>query len=460
MTRLNIQIYFWLIMMCLCLTKTHSAYSQNQPSEKPNIIVILADDLGYGDTSIYGGDVNTPNIDRLASEGLRFTDFHSNGANCSPTRAALLTGRYQQRINIEGALGEHAKGLGSEHAKNERTIADYLKRASYKTALVGKWHLGYNQEQSPIHFGFDEFVGMLHGATDYHSHVNTFGRFDWWHNEKPVKEEGYVTDLITSHSLDFIQKWKDEPFFLVVSHLAIHFPWQTPGDDPHRVEGNRYRANGDEPLSRHGQHSPNNYQKVVEVMIKELDKNVGQIVEKIYDAQIQNETLILFLSDNGGILEQSGYPVSSNGILRGAKHSLYEGGHRIPAIAWWPGMIEAGRISNETAMTMDILPTFLDILKIPVPNDDSPNRLDGISISPLLLDKKRLPARTFFWKKGDEVAVRSGDWKLYLPSDQSQTELYNLDDSVREKQNLSQQYPHIVKDLQYQSEQWINDVTQ
>lgn len=445
-------------MMCLCLTQTHLAYSQNQSSEKPNIIVILADDLGYGDTSIYGGDVNTPNIDRLASEGLRFTDFHSNGANCSPTRAALLTGRYQQRMGIEGALGEHAKGLGSEHATNEITIADYLKKAGYKTALVGKWHLGYNQEQNPIHFGFDEFVGMLHGATDYHSHVNTFGRFDWWHNEKPVNEDGYVTDLITSHSVDFIQEWKDEPFFLMVSHLAIHFPWQTPDDEPHRVEGNRYRASGDQPLSRHGQHSPQEYQEIVGIMIKELDKSVGQIVDKIYDTQLENETMILFLSDNGGILEQSGYPVSSNGNLRGAKHSLYEGGHRIPAIAWWPGMIEAGRVSNETAMTMDILPTFLDILKIPVPNYYSPNRLDGISISTLILDKKRLPARTFFWKKGDEVAVRSGDWKLYLPDDNSQAELYNLSDDVSENQNLSHQYPHIVKNLQYKSKQWINDV--
>jgi arylsulfatase A-like enzyme len=453
-------IFLGLIITGFAQPQIHSAYSQNQSSEKPNIIVILADDLGYGDTSVYGGNTPTPNIDKLASEGLRFTDFHSNGANCSPTRAALLTGRYQQRMGIEGALGEHAKGLGSVEATNERTIADYLRKAGYQTALVGKWHLGYNQEQNPIHFGFDQFVGMLHGATDYHSHVNTFGRFDWWHNEKLVKEEGYVTDLITSHSVDFIQEWKEEPFFLMVSHLAIHFPWQTPDDEPHRVEGSRYRANGDEPLSRHGQHSPEDYHEVVGIMIRELDKSVGQIVDKIYDTQLENQTMIFFLSDNGGILEQSGYPVSSNGILRGAKHSLYEGGHRIPAIVWWPGKIEADRVSHETAITMDILPTFMDILKIPVPDEESTNRLDGISIASLIFDKKTLPARTLFWKKGDEIAVRSGTWKFYQPSDQSQVELYNLDNSMREDQNLSQRYPHLVKDLKYRAELWINNVTQ
>ncbi len=250
---------------------------QNSPSyrsEKPNIIIILADDLGYGDLSCYGSSkVKTPHIDKLANEGLRFTDFHSNGAVCSPTRAALLTGRYQQRMGITGALGEGEKGLGGPEAKSEITIAQYLKKAGYHTGMIGKWHLGYNEEQNPIHFGFDEFRGMLHGAVDYHSHINTFGRFDWWQNEKTIKENGYITHLVTDHTEKLIEKWKDEPFFLFVSHLAIHFPWQTPDDEAHREEGKKYRdVSG--PLNRLGPHPPEKSGNVVRIMIEELDKSV------------------------------------------------------------------------------------------------------------------------------------------------------------------------------------------
>jgi arylsulfatase A len=166
---------------------------------QPNVIVILADDLGYGDLGVYGNKVNrTPNLDRMAREGMRFTDFHTNGANCSPTRAALLTGRYQQRCGIEGALDEGAKGLPQDCTV---TIAERLRDAGYATGLMGKWHLGYSPENGPTRHGFDEFVGHLHGATDYVSHVDKYGRMDWWHNEKPVAEQGYNTTLITQHSV-------------------------------------------------------------------------------------------------------------------------------------------------------------------------------------------------------------------------------------------------------------------
>jgi len=435
-----------------------NTFAQSGNTNLPNIILIVADDLGYGDVSAYGGSVDTPNIDRLIHEGLKFNDFHTNGANCSPTRAALITGRYQQRVGIEGALGEGALGLGAPEAEGVITMADYLRRAGYKTGKVGKWHLGYNLAQSPIHFGFDRFIGMLHGATDYHSHVNTFGRFDWWHNDNIVKEEGYITDLITEHSIRLLEEWRDETFFLFVSHLAIHFPWQTPEDEPHRIEGKQYRGYGDEPLSRYGQHHPSKYQEVAAVMIEELDKSVGKILDQVYELGIENETIILFTSDNGGIIEASGYPVSSNGNLRGAKHSLYEGGHRVPAVAWWPGFIPAAVESDETIMTMDLLPTFMELANIKIPESNSTNALDGISIVPHLIDRVSLPSRVLYWKLGNNSkAVRSGDWKLIVNTDGT-TELYYLANDIGEENDLSETYTEITRILSEKINFWINSI--
>ena len=438
-----------------------SCIKNSTSKKRPNFVIILADDFGYGDVSINGGDVITPNIDKLAKEGLLFTDFHSNGAVCSPTRAALLTGRYQQRMGIISALGEGEKGLGSPQARNEVTIAQYLKKAGYHTGIVGKWHLGYNEEQNPIHFGFDEFRGMLHGAVDYHSHVNTFGRFDWWHNNDLVREEGYATHLITDHAEKLINKWKEEPFFLFVSHLAIHFPWQTPDDEAHREEGKKYRdVSG--PLNRLGPHPPEESGETVRVMIKELDKSVGKILARLKDAGIDKNTFVLFLSDNGGIVKyRGGYTeISSNKPLRGAKGQLYEGGHRVPAVAWWPGKIEAGKVTGQVAMTMDILPTILKMAGIDLIKEEPVNKIDGIDISSLLLEGKSLPARKLFWHTGKAMAIRSGDWKLILSNQNDAVQLYDLKTDIGEKNNIADENPRITKELLKELNIWKQQVVQ
>jgi len=192
-------------------------------ARRPNIVLILADDLGYGDLGCYGAaETRTPHIDRLAGEGLRFTDFHANAASCSPTRAALLTGRYQQRSGVESALSEKSPGLQGD----ARTIAEYLKPAGYATAVFGKWHLGSRPDSRalPNRRGFDEFRGARHGGVDYHSHVDRYGRLDWWHDEKQLDEPGYATDLVTRYAVDFIANHRDKPFCLYLSHLASHFP--------------------------------------------------------------------------------------------------------------------------------------------------------------------------------------------------------------------------------------------
>ena len=433
--------------------------TQETPRRKPNIVIILADDLGYGDVGCYGNPVNkTPHIDALAAEGLRFTDFHANGAVCSPTRAALLTGRYQQRMGIEGTLGEGDMGLGGPQARNEITMSMYFREMGYRTGIMGKWHLGYGLKQSPIHFGFDEFRGMLHGAVDYHSHVNTFGRFDWWHNEKLSKERGYVTDLITDHSLRFIEAHRDKPFFLFVSHGAIHFPWQTPRDKAHREEGKRYRdVSG--PLNRLGPHPPEKTGDVVRVMIEEVDKSVGRITAKLRELELDKQTLVFFASDNGGILDyRGGYTeISSNGPLRGAKGSVYEGGHRVPAIAWWPGKIKPGLTTHETAMTMDLMPTFFELANLALPAASGPNALDGISLKSLLFVGEPLCQRTLFWKVGNSRAIRRGSWKLVKRGDGS-SELYDLETDVGERRNLAGSNPALVRELLTALSEWEIDI--
>ena len=431
--------------------------TRGEPS-RPNVVLILADDLGYGDIGRYGGRARTPHLDRLAGEGLVFSDFHANGPVCSPTRAALLTGRYQQRMGIDNALGEGQTGLGHPRAKGEITVAEYLRRAGYRTGIVGKWHLGYEPEQNPLNFGFDEFRGMLHGAVDYHSHVNTFGRFDWWHDRSLVKEEGYVTDLITEHSLSFLERHRKVPFFLFVSHLAIHSPWQTPDDVGQREVGKKYRdVSG--PLNKLGPHPPDKAGAAVRRMIEEMDKGVGRITAKLRELGLAENTLVFFTSDNGGIREYRGgyYDISSNGPLRGGKGALSEGGHRVPAIAAWPGCIRAGITTSETALTMDLLPTLLLLAGAPLPAEDGPNRLDGTSLSSLLLGGQSLPPRTVFWAAHNSLAVRSGSWKL-LVEPGSDSRLYDLDTDIAESRDLAGLYPERVAAMEAELHAWRGEV--
>lgn len=396
---------------------------------EPNIILILADDLGYADLGVFGNKINrTPHLDRLANEGIRFTDFHSNGANCSPTRVAILTGQYQQRWGIEGALGEGAKGLSQQSI----TIAERLRDAGYATGLIGKWHLGYQPDNSPLRHGFDEFIGHLHGATDYISHVDRYGRMDWWHNEKKVVEAGHNTELITKHAVRFIEKSRNRPFFLFVSHSAIHFPWQTKDSSAHRQPGKRYESSG----GKLGPHVGGPLQPIVQGMIEELDDSVGKIVAAVEKHQLGKQTLIFFTSDNGGIVRMKNIPnnrknrISDNTPWRGQKHGLYEGGHRVPAIVWWPGHIDSGQ-SDVISMTADLYPTFCSLAGVSV------GPTDGVDLSSAWLERKPLKQRTLFWRNGKSKAVRWNNWKL-VRNHEHPFELYDLNLSPDEKPKYNQ----------------------
>lgn len=429
--------------------------AQAQGKSKPNIIIILADDLGYGDLGLYGGDVPVPALEKMAAEGMRFTDFHSNGAVCSPTRAALLTGRYQQRMGIEIPLNPRDAGLGDVKAKDEVTLAKYLKQAGYYTGILGKWHLGTS---NPLNYGFDEFKGGIHGSGDYFSKITRDGNYDWWENDKLVKESDYNTHLITKHAVKFLEEHKGKPFFLYVAQNAIHFPWQRLGDSVYRKENFKY-GSANTAFNKLGPHPPPMVREVVQEMIKELDKSVGTILDALRDLHLDDNTLVLFCSDNGGIVQYSGgYDnISSNKPFRGEKGRVYEGGHRVPAIVRWPGRIQEGVICDEAIMTMDLVPTLLELAGFEKNDSRLVNPLDGQSISPVLFSHQPMKKRKLFWAHRNAFAVRWGYWKLVV-SDNGIPELYNLKIDVAEKNNIAASNAKITSELMADLERWKRDV--
>jgi arylsulfatase A-like enzyme len=416
----------------------------NNPINKPNFIIIMADDLGYGDISCYGNTyINTPNIDRLSKEGIRFTDFHSNGAVCSPTRAALLTGKYQQRTGVGGvitAAGHREVGL----AINEITIADELKKYGYNTGMFGKWHLGYDSKFNPSLQGFDQFMGFVSGNVDYHAHIDQEGYFDWWNNSELKDDKGYTTDLITEYGIDFIDRHNPretgKPFFLYLPHESPHYPYQRRIDKVLRRVGEK----GTDAVPADS--IPGIYKEMVEV----LDEGVGQIMQKLKETGLDNNTIVIFCSDNGA--SNNG----SNGNLKGFKAGLYEGGHRVPAIAWYPTKFKGGTVSEESVLTMDFLPTFLDIIG-EVPQSKT---IDGISIKNHLFSAEPLPKRDLFWSFGNKNAVRSDNWKLVAITLEGQEtiELFDLTEDISEKNNLTEYHPKIVKQLRKKLKNWQKEV--
>jgi arylsulfatase A-like enzyme len=390
---------------------------------KPNIIFIMADDLGYGDVSIYGSTIQTPNIDQLAKDGLKFTDFHSNGPNCSPTRCAFMTGRYQNRAGIASLVGANT-GL----AQDEFTLAEAMKSAGYATAMFGKWHLGELPKFNPTMQGFDEFKGHLTGRINYFTHCAAGGdnQPDWWNGCEPLVEEGCSTTLIANHSIDFIRRSKSEPFFLYVAFNAPH----TPILDPETGEKSK---------------TAETYGKVVQ----DMDRNIGRIIATLKELGLNENTLVFFCSDNGAPHVAG----ASNGKLNGFKGSFWEGGHRVPGIAWWPGRIAAGKSTDQTAMIMDLMPTFMELAGTKLP---PANRLDGVSLAALLLNNQPLAPRNLFWCAGSKTAMRNGPWKLLV--EKKEIHLFDLNKDLFEKYDLAAQRPERVQSMKAELIRWVAEV--
>lgn len=441
-------------MLCILLffnLALHSVRSQenlneekNPNSTKPNFILIMADDLGYGDISCYGNSfIKTPNIDKLASEGIRFTDFHSNGTVCSPTRAALMTGKYQQRTGVEGVItAAHHRNVGL--AVNEITIADELKSYGYTSGIFGKWHLGYASKFNPTLQGFDGFKGFVSGNVDYHAHLDQEGYLDWWNSTDLQNEEGYTTDLITEYGVNFIKEnnpvLTGKPFFLYLPHEAPHYPYQKRIDKAVRkigVKGTAQIPQDSIPLI---------YKEMVEV----LDEGVGRIIQTLQELGLDKNTIVIFCSDNGA--SKNG----SNGILRGFKGDVYEGGHRVPAIAWFPSKFKAGIDCDQTVLTMDFLPTFLDFIG----EQPKSTTIDGVSIKNLLLSGERLPKRDLFWSFQEKNAIRSENWKLIINKIDGKEiiGLYDLSKDIYEKNNLIDSRPELATTLELKLENWKKEV--
>ena len=400
----------------------------------PNIVVILADDLGCCDMTLYNGWVKTPRIEQMAEQGMLFTDFHTNSSVCSPTRAAFLTGRYQQRVGIVDVIvGSREPQSGI--SPSVPTLPRVFKNHGYATALFGKWHCGYQDQYNPVHHGFDEFVGFLNGATDYHKHGA------WRVGLEKKDSPGYSTHIITDRSVDFIRRNKDNPFFLYVSHAAVHNPYQTVEDTPDN------RLKGENP----NQINDKNRDKY-RWMLQDLDEGVGQILDTLHDLDLVENTLVMFLSDNGAV----GMSPKEFRKFRGGKFSHYEGGHRVPAVAWWPGKIKAGVQSDKLIVGFDLFPTLTEIAGI---SKSNPENLDGASFKTHLLEQKDFPDRDIFFGYEPKLgtALRRGDWKMIVKEENVQ--LFNLGRDPRELTNVADQHPEVTQSMKQAIERFKTNVT-
>lgn len=434
-----------LLLFILSASCSPNAGEKGAAQRPPNIIVIFADDLGYGDIGCYGAEgIKTPELDALAAGGFRSTDFFIPANVCSPSRAALLTGRYPMRAGYPVATRpDFPKYENYGFHPDEVTIPEVLKQAGYKSLMVGKWHLGMNVEGShPLDVGFDEYLGIPRNYDP-----NGRGDNNTLYHNKEVLEENVECEILTKQYTDkvisFIQERENERFFIYVSHHIVHNPLR-PSED--FKESSNYGVYGD--------------------FIQELDFSTGRIMEALKKAQLDDNTLVVFTSDNGPTYK------GQTGGLSGGKYCTMEGGHRVPGIFYWPGIIPAGQISNTLISSMDLLPLFCEVAGVEVPQDrviDGKNILDILKGS----DSTSPHEFTYYYNGTNLQAVRKGPWKLHIPrgvEDQpfwskkghplvdkgfitlDEYMLYNLDDDLGEEVNVADQYPEVVTMLKTQAE--------
>jgi len=410
-----------------------SARAAQSPPARPNILFILADDLGYGDLSCYGRpDYRTPVLDGMASQGLRFSSAYSAGAVCTPTRCAFMTGRYPQRLNV--GLYEPLTGLDMDRGlqPDHPTVASLLKGNGYKTALIGKWHLGWKPEFGPNRHGFDEFFGVLSGAADYFTHAGDNRRDDLWENRTQVKREGYLTDLLSDRAVEFISRPHDRPFYLSLHYNAPHAPWEGPQD-----AGIDHTKHGPGPMVEGG--SPG----IFASMMKSMDDGIGRVFEALRRARVERDTLVIFTSDNGGERYSRNLPFSAR------KGSLFEGGIRVPAIVRWPGVVPAGRTTDQPAITMDWTAT---ILAVGGTTAAPTYPLDGEDLMPVCKGVQPVHERTLFWRTRTEGAARVGNWK-YIAGKEKEA-LFDLSQDIAERNDLHAARLDVLERIKGQYQAW------
>ena len=423
-------------MRCLFLLLALGTAPLMAAERKPNVIVIVGDDMGYADVGFHGcKDIPTPHLDALAKSSVRCTSGYVSGPYCSPTRAGLLTGRYQQRFGHEfNPSGPNGLPV------TEKTIADRFKAAGYVTGLVGKWHLGSQPDMHPQKRGFQEFFGFLGGAHSYfpgRDMAKTILR-----GNEPVKEDAYLTDAFAREATAFVDSHKSRPFFLYLAFNAVHTPMHA---DDARLK--KFAA------------IPNASRRTYAAMMSAMDDAIGQVLAKVRDAGLEKETIVTFISDNGGpVMEGTTINASVNSPLRGSKRQTLEGGVRVPFLVSWPGHITPGVYDNPV-IQLDLQPTVLAAAGIAYGPDD---RFDGVNLLPFLTGKEKgVPHESLAWRFGEQMAFRKGDWKIVrygsnttIDPKETWPKLYNLAQDIGESKDLAAAMPDKVKELEAEWRTW------
>ena len=422
----------------------------NGQTQRPNILLIVSDDLGYADIGIYGSrDIPTPHIDRIARDGIRFTNAYVSGPYCSPTRAGLMTGRYPQRFGHEfNPDGSTDYGL----PLTETTMADRLKAAGYRTALFGKWHLGSADRLHPMRRGFEEFYGFLGG---HHSYMNVADTDPGTNmpdplldGMKPASSVTYLTDALGDRAVRYVKQHASEPFFLYLAFNAAHTPMEAP----------------EQYLARFS-NIADSQRRTYAAMISAMDDAIGRTLAALRDQKLEEKTLVIFLNDNGGpTMPTTTVNGSSNAPLRGSKRQTWEGGIRVAFAMSWKGHLDAGRVDDRPIIQLDVLPTALAAAGVAT----KASEFDGVNLLPFLTGAvKEAPHEALYWRLGGMMAIRKGEWKLVKtregrlvdvdPStlhDLSDAGLYNLAEDIGESRNRATERPDKVKELGDQWQQW------
>jgi len=461
----RINPYYWRMPLIVSLGAlgvfiwgARSAWAEVGSPQRPNIVFILADDLGYGDLPCYGrDDLSTPAIDRLAREGVRFTQAYANGPECTPTRAAFLTGRYQQRIGgLECAIGIGDVGRYDDAMRlalagklglptEETTIVSLLQNAGYDTVLFGKWHLGYASKFSPQRHGFRLSRYCLGGGMDYFYYTDTLGIYNLYENGELLWTKGYFTDLLADWAEAYLSTVGTRPFFLYLAFTAPHSPYQGPDDDP------GHPLPGDSPLWDQGRSDP----KVYCAMIERMDKAIARVLQSLDRHQLTDNTVVIFASGNGGT--RSG----RNAPLSGYKGSTQEGGIRVPAIVRWPGHVPPGTTSDQVCITMDFSASIIRLSGAPLPRGCT---LDGLDVIALLESGTPPVPRTLFWRarRGDSTwwAVRDSDTKYWRhqKGEKMEEHLFDLASDPSESHDLLPAQPDRAAVLRKMLARWEEQV--
>jgi arylsulfatase A-like enzyme len=432
------------ILVLIAFVFPSSTHAQSADPSRPNVVLIMTDDMGWADIGSYGApDIRTPNIDSLARDGVKLTDFYSNGVLCTPTRAGLMSGRYQQRYGLEIALpNEGAPEADRGLPATGRTLPRLLKNNGYATALVGKWHLGYKAEYSPGAHGFDYFFGLKSGYHDYYTHRSGNGKPDLWENDRPIEAAGYMTDLITERAVKFIEQTAGRPFFIDVAFNAPHWPYQVPDKPSVAPNNGRHVMPGDPNTSTRADYV---------AMVERVDRGVGEVLRTLERRGLVNNTIVIFTNDNGGEW------LANNAPLFNRKLTVWEGGIRVPALIRWPGRIPAGKVSDQVGITMDLTASILGATGAAVPVDA---RFEGINLLPILEGRTPEMERTLFWRtttgNRSQKAVRRGDWKLVI--DGTHTFVFNVRTDISERHDLASRRQDIAQKLQPLLSEWERDV--